>query len=43
MLSEIDFELEAIRIGFEAGQANALDKWQTAFEEARRRWQSDRA
>jgi tetratricopeptide (TPR) repeat protein len=43
MLSEIDFELEAIRIGFEAGQANALDKWQTAFEEARRRWQNDRA
>jgi tetratricopeptide (TPR) repeat protein len=43
MSSEIDYELEGIQIALEAGQADALDRWQTAFEEARNRWTNDRA
>jgi tetratricopeptide (TPR) repeat protein len=43
MSSRIDYELESLQIGFEAGQADALSAWQTAFEETRNQWQTDRA
>jgi tetratricopeptide (TPR) repeat protein len=43
MLPDIDYELEVLQIRLDAGFADALDKWQSAFEEAHKRWRNNRA
>jgi tetratricopeptide (TPR) repeat protein len=43
MPPEIDYGLEVIQIGFEGGYKDTLAQWQTAFEEARTHWMTDRA
>ena len=43
MSPEIDYELEELQIRLDAGQVDALAKWQSTFEEAHKRWQNNRA
>ena len=43
MPTEVDYELEAIQVRFDAGHKNALNEWRAAFDTARKQWQLDRA